>query len=126
MKVKTSELTRNALNWAVAQCLGFECHQLQHRRDMFQVVSKDYFGDWSPHYFNPAYAWVDGGSIIDREDMALNPINHRNGIDKQEARLDHMGFTFDASGPTKLIAAMRCLVLSRKGEEVEIPDELCN
>jgi len=32
----------------------------------------------------------------------------------------------NASGPTPLIAAMRCFVASKVGDEVEIPDILCN
>ena len=32
----------------------------------------------------------------------------------------------NASGPTPLIAAMRCFVENRLGSEVEIPDILCN
>lgn len=44
---------------------------------------------------------------------------------------DHWGeqFSIDGdcvTGPTPLITAMRCLVASRLGDEVEIPDELIN
>ena len=32
---------------------------------------------------------------------------------------------WNGAGPTPLIAAMRCIVASRLGDEVEIPEELC-
>lgn len=38
---------------------------------------------------------------------------------------DLIGPALDWDGPTPLVAAMRCLVASRLGDEVEIPDELC-
>jgi hypothetical protein len=35
-----------------------------------------------------------------------------------------MAYSYSATGPTPLIAAMRCYALSKLGEEIEIPEDL--
>ena len=65
----------------------------------------------------PPTDWPQGGPIIEREGITL-----RCGLYGWDAELEE----FDASshGPTALIAAMRCYVASKLGEEVDVPDEL--
>jgi hypothetical protein len=105
MKTKTSELTGAALDWAVAQIesgAGPDKAEKQWR----------YFG----RTFHPSTDWAQGGPIIEREYIWLE-INegqcyaHKNGLEFYE-------------GDTPLIAAMRCYVASKLGDEVEVPDEL--
>jgi hypothetical protein len=69
--------------------------------------------------------WAQGGPIIDREKISVLWRPGRsvywaccNGQDPADEEI--MG----ADGPTALIAAMRCYVASKMGDEVEIPDEL--
>jgi hypothetical protein len=75
--------------------------------------------------FEPSTDWAQGGPIIEREHIELT--FDRDGPDI----LWHAKkYAFDGtllwseSGPTPLIAAMRCYVASKLGDEVEIPDEL--
>ena len=55
--------------------------------------------------------WAHGGPIIEREKMGVFPT--------------HGGWAAGLqSGPTPLIAAMRCYVASVLGDEVDVPEEL--
>ena len=122
MKIKTSELTGAALDWAVAKCEGFIKNEtwFDHRvgRHFIRVVKKNSFEDHV--YWAPSTNWQQGGPIIERENIG---IGYGVGIDgdKWEA-----GYTTpEETGPTPLIAAMRCFVASKLGDTVEVPDELC-
>jgi hypothetical protein len=97
--MKTSELQGAALDWAVAKC---EYFPVRHGVD-----------DNCPEYSTD---WAHGGPIIEREGIAL----YLNGDD---------GWTGEdgwkrATGHTPLIAAMRCYVAMKLGDEVEVPGEL--
>ena len=102
MKIKTSELTGAALDWAVAKCTGQENCWLHDYKLGYPVsISTD---------------WSQGGPIIEREGLTLTHQSTRWG-----AQTDDDLFAY---GPTPLIAAMRCYVASKLGVEVEIPEEL--
>ena len=59
-----------------------------------------------------------GGPIIEREGIGFTQFN-----DYPQWTAKHpQAVYFD--GPTPLIAAMRCYVASKLGDEVEVPDEL--
>ena len=98
--MKTSELTGAALDWAVANC------------EYFPV--RYGFDDNCPEY---STNWAQGGPIIEREGINLKRVTDA----LWEATI--MG-EWTEDGPTPLIAAMRCYVGSRLGNEVEIPAEL--
>jgi len=102
MKIKTSELLDGALNWAVAKALQLpiELHQ------------GCVFVDGDP--FMPESFWNQGGPIIEREGIAL----YLYGGSEWNA---HVGVK-ESTGPTPLIAAMRCYVASKRGDEVDVPD----
>jgi hypothetical protein len=113
MKIKTSELTGPALDWAVAKAEGAVW-------SVWRFVEQHTEGE-----MRYAASWQDGGPIIEREEISVVPFDaHR-----WEARC---GCTpqmsparfIERRGPTPLIAAMRCFVASRLGDEVEIPAEL--
>ena len=67
--------------------------------------------------YSPSTDWSQGGPIIEMERIEF--AEHANRWDASLTRSD--GQTFNACGETHLIAAMRCLVASKFGEEV--PDE---
>jgi hypothetical protein len=104
MKIKTSELTGAALDWAVAKCEGIYFENLEE----FEMYAGDYSTDPSQAY-----------PIIEREKIATDP----DADDGQWA-----ASTRDAPcywvGPTPLVAAMRCYVASKLGDTVDVPDEL--
>ena len=94
--MKVSELTGAALNWAVTECEQF--------------VEDE---------FEPSENWGDGGPIIEREKIALDTW----GDEWLATRIEGSAIS-EAIGPTPLVAAMRCYVVSQLGDEVEVPDEL--
>lgn len=108
--MKTSELTGAALDWAVAKAEGYEI-----TADCFLkgvVVHPSITG------FIPSTNWAQGGPIIERERIRLDcPWNP--GPYDASCKID--GKTAWVQGPTPLIAAMRCYVASKLGEEVDLP-----
>ena len=114
MKIKTSEMTGAALDWAVAKCEGNNNERLKEWFDSARA-----YGEWMY-----STDWAQAGPIIDREGIAV-----RKYGDFPETiwQADKWQFKFaepQAYGPNPLIAAMRCYVASKLGEEVEIPEEL--
>jgi len=118
MKVKTSELTGAALDWAVAKC---------ERRDPVTIYGVLYEcgDDGCNRHARYSIDWSQGGPIIERENINLYqdcPVGPKATLTPDVVRQPH--FYFVAYGPTPLIAAMRCYAASKLGEEVEVPEEL--
>lgn len=63
--------------------------------------------------------WFRGGAIIEREKIGTVPMAEGWQAQFEDERIGQVSY-----GPTLLIAAMRCFVASRLGDEVEVPDEL--
>ena len=75
--------------------------------------------------FEPSTDWVQGGPIIEREEIQTFVANAIDGKWCAKPRdSEYWDFDDAAYGPTPLIAAMRCFVASRLGDEVDIPEEL--
>jgi hypothetical protein len=120
--MKASEMTGVALDWAVAKCelLRGEVYTLAIDTDIDGTKRVNYGGmypEWSTD-------WSEGGAIIEREWVNLD-----NGSDLYPnpwgaAIYDENGDAIRGFGETPLIAAMRCYVASKLGDEVEIPEEL--
>ena len=113
MKIKTSKLTDAALDWAVCEATGL--------LTAYPRVRKDFALQWpgpGNGHLHPSTDWAQGGPIIERENIALYP--HGDGTYEAEVFLNPKR----GAGPTPLIAAMRCYVASKLGDEVEIPEEL--
>jgi hypothetical protein len=100
MKLKTSELTGAALDWAVAKCEGIENSCGMWALDKWVGIP---FGS----------NWAHGGPIVERKRIDLS----------FGGRLwwSLSGKTL-CTGETPLIAAMRCHVTSELGDEVEVPE----
>ena len=123
MKIKTQDLTGPALDWAVAKC-----------------VWPDDIGNTVPFHhdgsdYSPSRKWAHGGPIIEREKIRLDQSDHPEmwpwfatkvtGWEKRED--EEMGdwpVYAEAGGDTPLVAAMRCYVASKLGDEIDVPDEL--
>lgn len=71
-----------------------------------------------PKCYSPYMGWGMLGPIIEREKISI-----RQWEDEVHAYMPG-GEWSRGSGPTPLIAAMRCYVASKLGDEVEIPEEL--
>lgn len=109
VKIKTTELTGPALDWAVAKC---DCQG-------------ELVGTYNCHY---STNWAQGGPIIERENITVSRrYNLWDALIKPEFLSNGTkGVKKECfvSGETYLIAAMRCFVTSRLGDELEIPAEL--
>lgn len=115
--MKTVELTGYALDWAVAKCEGL------HREDTVWEI-------WaSTHQYSTD--WALGGPIVERE--CISVIKNIGGSWRGSIRhttshplTSHpvlAGWT-NQNGQTPLIAAMRCYVASKLGDDVDVPEEL--
>lgn len=144
MKIKTANLIGPALDWAVAKCLGRDI-----RPGRWRGKFSSNHGIWKP-----TEKWAQGGPIIESEKItvvcaegAYNPskagtpdcfdtywvadIGRLSCEQSYGPQGDYWGeqFSIDGdcvTGPTPLIAAMRCYVAATLGDEVDIPDELIN
>ena len=110
--MKTFELTGAALDWAVAKCEGFPA------RDY--CPHDKYYRDSENKWFCPSEDWEQAGPIIERERISVwargNEWAAESFIPNQQGH--------EQIGPTPLVAAMRCYVASKLGDEVEVPEEL--
>lgn len=113
MKVKVSELCDTPLAWAVAKILQLEVD------DTEKTVL---FYEGEP--FLPDTYWHQGGPIIEREGINLDNYGKNPRWSAWTPAPDRESGEAQAYGPTPLIAAMRCFVASKLGDEVEIPEEL--
>ena len=122
--MKTSELTGAALDYAVAKCEG---ETLSQASLAFQIkehgcLQRPHLGSWKP-----STSWAQGGVILEREKITIG--YERYGAqggetwDAVKKALDDTALWLEY-GPTPLIAAMRCHVASRLGDEVDVPEEL--
>ena len=125
MKIKTSELQGAALDWAVAQAMGMKIYRSKSGRWMTAN-----YGDFNPRHgapwFEPTTSWAQGGPIIEREKIGLfkgNPLYFPEGNENGDYYED-LWIAGKYHGQTPLIAAMRCYVASKLGDEVEVPNEL--
>jgi len=126
--MKTSELIGPALDWAVAKCEGIPLVLAPFTGAKNFVMLGQNMKPTAYEYL-PTSSWSQGGPIIEREKIS-NDHDHKknrwvaierhsiNPIDGED-RVRRIGY-----GPTPLIAAMRCYVASKFGDEVKIPKEL--
>lgn len=131
MKIKTAELTGVVLDWAVAK---IENHQWR----CPWMLEKEGFAAWQIYEGGwgrptPGYSteWEFGGPIIERERIELIYFGEDGMMDSPwESKMGSDIHYIDQGpgqamgGPTPLIAAMRCYVASKLGDEVDVPGEL--
>ena len=116
MKIKVSEATPLQLDWLVAQCEGVDLSGKDR-----SAATNFLIGCKCQRKHRYSADWLLGGPIIERESIAVTPcedmetwaadMQFRQGVETQY-------------GSTPLIAALRCFVSSRLGDEVEVPEEL--
>ena len=112
--MKTSGLTGAALDWAVAKCEGVWVEYVDD--EITQCLLQKPSGRYAP-----STDWAQGGPIIERKGVQL-----RCGLGGWVALPYDSAFSEEAyqEGDTPLVAAMRCYVASKLGDEVELPEEL--
>lgn len=123
--IKISEATPDQLNWLVAKIEGTSVRVVPHIcngvRMGYTLIGFLYTTDWA-----------HGGPIIERERITVSALYAQKNPPSPE--YDHgewgayipCGVNSEGSGqgPTPLIAAMRCYVMSKLGEEAQVPEEL--
>jgi hypothetical protein len=97
--MKVSDLSGVALDWAVAAA------RIDGAFEFYATPS------WSP-----STNWSQSGPIIERERIRLDP----RGV----WVAGHDSSNDEYLGTTPLIAAMRCYVASKLGDDISIPEEL--
>ena len=114
MKVKVSEATEVQLDWMVAKAEG-------HKVEPLPGLSVHSSASWSMYSTN----WAQGGPIIGR----IKGLQLKNWLESKpetccEVHIHNYEGNWIQFGPTPLIAAMRCYVASKLGDEVDVPAEL--
>ncbi len=102
MTKMVKELTRRALDWAVATAEGYS-------RDFRMETWEE------PPIRLYSTEWSDGGPIIESNGISIK-LSEVDG----EWHADKVGI--GGRGPTPLIAAMRCYALWRLGDEIDVPE----
>lgn len=153
MKIKTADLIGPALRYSVAVCEGLNVGiltvdeqwerfikdasstELEKYADEYAEIRKGFktelckiHGDGYKSTLDARAwrfdeDWGVGGPIIENKGLAIRVFAEHGApdggpywISERHPAVGH--------GPTPLIAAMRCFVASRLGDEVEVPDEL--
>ena len=119
--MKTSELTGAALDWAVAKCeggTGFWYDSIATYWITIDGKDRALSKGWAQSY-QPSTDWKQGGPIIEREEIS---VNWANGQWEAHTVTDDDNFDQIEYGPTPLIAAMRCYVASKLGDDVDVPE----
>jgi hypothetical protein len=108
--IKVSEATNIQLDWLVTHIEGIKTYGIKDWLEQRRYT----------HGVKFCTDWAHGGPIIEREKIELVPsidgkVWYAESLDRK-ARIERC--------PTPLIAAMRCFVTSKLGDEIEVPDEL--
>ena len=108
--MKTINLTGATLDWAVDKSLNLNTP----------------YNSWGQAGKVPLYStdWSQGGPIIERHRIEICHLD--NGEWRAQLNANQWGFHCRHYGESPLIAAMRCYVASKQGNDVEIPEALCN
>lgn len=125
MKVKTSELSGVALDWAVAKVEGLEIESIHpgYHINVWRIdplTGEAEFG----YPYKPSVNWSQGGSLVEREHISIAAPSLLRDQWRAMISLNTKSDWILGDGPTPLIAAMRGYVSSELGDEVDVPEEL--
>lgn len=119
MKLKTSELIGPALDWAVELAILME--RLSNNAQAASIASRNRRVSEVGYSTN----WEQGGPLIEREWLQLTPWPNEADEELRWHCVQHDSpVQCHAFGPTALVAACRCYVSSKLGDEVELPEDL--
>jgi len=123
MKIKTSELIGDALDWAA--CLASKQNYVNRETEYSTDGRRFQRGTTQPAGPHLSRDWSKGGPIIEQ----MRGIKLKSGRNPKAPCYAHIvGYngveSWHQTGKTLLIAAMRCYVASKLGDEVDVPEEL--
>ena len=135
MKIKTAELVGPALDWAVGvieipkDVRDSRLRHWPHPNNPKLICRIEYNYNSHPEgwsLYSPSTDWSIAGSIIEREFITLrtNACVLGHWVAFIDFGSSNCNIKARQTGSTPLIAAMRCYVASKLGNEVDIPDEL--
>lgn len=116
-KIKTTELDEGpALDWAVAKADSTPVK-------IYKPAIGPAICTYGSVIYNPSSSWMLASAVIERYITTLHwsTDSQKTGW---EAAIIKDGTATLAYGPSPLVAAMRCFVLDRLGNEVEVPNVL--
>ena len=142
--MKTSKLTGTALDWAVSKCEGIPVKITRTSSCAEEAIGKvtysiDFDQTWNAKgqecwlSYSPTYNWAIGGPILQKEGIELlcNLTEREAARFSIPTKADWQAFHRSDRktearqfANTPLIAAMRCYVARKLGDEVDIPKEL--
>ena len=122
MRVKTAELSGAALDWMVWSIAGGPA---AYPKMVGAAFLRAHAGR-SAKYLHPSTDWAQGGPIIDRELIGVCHYNETDGweVPNWAAWRTDIDDRQQVMGEAALVAAMRCFVASKLGDEVDVPEEL--
>lgn len=119
MKVIVSDARGIVLDWLVAKAEGWidDPNSWLYRCSSSRGL----------RIYSPSTNWASGGPIIDREEIGIKLSNWflEGGSANSKWAASYIKGVM-TTGPTLLVAAMRCYAVHRLGDEVEVPEEICN
>ena len=123
--VKVSELSGKALDYAVAMCEGYS---IEKSATVYWLTKTD--GENIPiNRYNPSQDWAIAGPIIERESMTVkytgSLLEFCAYLKTGDGNFTELPPDFVQYANEPLIAAMRCYVASKMGEEIEIVQTIC-
>lgn len=127
--MKVAELEGRALDWAVAKAQGW----VNYHEDSVEQGAVWYtqpeqapYGHYTMvRYYKPSTDGVQGICLIDKYRITLQPVADGWVAGMSDSKHPATSaWTAKGRGHTPLIAAMRCLVASVYGEDIDIPKEL--
>lgn len=146
MKIKTSELTGLSLDWAVEVAKGssvYMRHDFMRQRHQYlrssanlewhlqrqknEPIVGDLVTGGTKFLPNNSTNWAQAGPIIEREEIGIRvnrPCSKGREWEAAPSITAKGAGGKYGYGPTPLIAAMRCYVASKIGDEVDVPEDL--
>ena len=113
--MKTSELIGHALDWAVAKCEGITLTSSGYIEYVVDHLNSEFTK------YTPSTDWAQGGPIIEREKIQVNPSISSDAWGAANPSKDQCVWVW---AETPLIAAMRVYVASKLGDTIEVPEAL--
>lgn len=132
VNIEVAELMGAALDWAVAGCIPDGTRAIYFDEDTGEPICYD---DWAnDQQFSPTIDWDQAGPLLVQHEIGVQPVYQDGVFHCWNARVHSLkydecgeaieGSDADSYGPTYLIAAMRCLVRSKMGLALDIPEAL--
>lgn len=124
MKVKVNDASGLVLDWMVAKCEGIQLNDRLLKRRVL-IPSGITGAIQNDCNYSPTEYWAQGGPIIEREKIEVRPFaNYWIAVKNFPSEYGQGIACTSQQGKYPLIAAMRCYVASKLGDEVEVPDEI--